>query len=134
MDVSKVNPEQAFQRFKNVRGKEFRPESLNAYFRRFKRALYLFLQYADNPEGWKYKGQSATARKSKLPKSRKTHDNGAVAAESVSSPQSVNSVPTMDYPFPLREGCVVRLRLPTDLRTSEVERLTSFMRTLVVES
>ena len=39
--------------------------------------------------------------------------------------------PTMIvYPFPLRQNCIVHLKLPDDLSMSEVESLVNMLRTL----
>ena len=40
----------------------------------------------------------------------------------------------MEYPFPLREGRPVFLRLPMDLKLAEVSRLTAYLKTLAVDS
>jgi hypothetical protein len=39
----------------------------------------------------------------------------------------------VEYPFPLRENCIVRLKLPSDLKVAEVERLAAFIRTLALD-
>lgn len=132
LDISKLDVEDVIQRFQNIHGKEFKPESLNAYFRRFRQAHSLYLQYVENPTAWKYKGQQSSTRKQKSKKA----DKNQSAEDTFEMPimQGSNSTQMVDYPFPLRENCIVRLKLPTDLKASEVERLTTFMRTLVTNS
>ena len=39
----------------------------------------------------------------------------------------------MEYPYPLRDGQLVRLVLPRDLTLAEVERLYAYMKTLAVQ-
>jgi hypothetical protein len=128
IDVSKMDVEDLLSRFQDAKGTKFTPGSLNAYFRRFRQAHDLFLQYIENPTGWKFKGQQSNAtRKARALKAEKGKDTDDAFEMPV--PQS-GSVPLVDYPFPLRDNCIVRLKLPADLKVTEVERLAAFMRTL----
>ncbi len=131
MNVTKLDVDDILQRFQNIHGKEFKPESLNAYFRRFRQALSLYLQYVDNPTAWKYKGQQSSTRKQKPKKADKNQHTDDAFEMPIT--QGSASTQMVDYPFPLRENCIVRLKLPTDLKTNEVERLATFMRTLVTD-
>lgn len=131
LDVSKLDVEDILQRFQNIHGKEFKPESLNAYFRRFRQAHLLYLQYVENPTAWKYKGQQSSPRKQKPKKADKNQNIEDTFEMPVT--QASNSTQMVDYPFPLRENFIVRLKLPTDLKANEVERLATFMRTLVAD-
>ncbi|RJP47829.1 MAG: hypothetical protein C4583_15875 [Anaerolineaceae bacterium] len=132
VDVRKLDVDVLLSQFQNLKGKNFKPNSLNTYFRRFKLALDMFLEYVDNPTGWKYKGQIAQNRK---PKNAKAAEKGTQKESGFEMPvtQSDDAVQMVDYPFPLREGCIVRLKLPVDLKAAEVERLTNFMRSIVLE-
>lgn len=130
LDVSKLDVDNLLSRFQNIKGKNFKPDSLNAYFRRFKQALEMFLEYVENPTGWKYKGQNSQNRKPKNSKTGKDSQNENNFEMPIS--QAEGSIQMVDYPFPLREGCIVRLKLPTDLKLSEVERLNNFMRSVVI--
>ncbi len=132
IDVSKLDVDSLFTRFQNMRGRDFKPESLDKYFRRFRMALKLFLNYVENPTGWKYGGQlGITSRKTKLNKSEK--DKPANETFEMPITQSGDSIQMVDYPFPLREKCIVRLKLPMDLKLDEVERLATFMRTFAID-
>jgi len=131
IDVSKLDIDNLFLRFRNMNEKKFKPASLNAYFRRFKLALEMFLEYVENPTGWKHKGQITQNRKSKSSKSEKNNQIDDTFEMPIS--QSDNSIQMMDYPFPLREGCIVRLKLPADLKISDVERLITFMRSIAID-
>jgi len=132
IDVSKLNVDDLFSRFQNIKGKNFKPDSLNAYFRRFRSALEMFLEYVENPTGWKYKGQSNQSRKPKNSKAGKDSQSENNFEMPISQSEGSNQM--VDYPFPLREGCIVRLKLPTDLKISEVERLANFMRSVVIDN
>lgn len=39
----------------------------------------------------------------------------------------------VDYPFPLRENCIAHLYLPARLSLNDVERISRYMRSLVLE-
>jgi hypothetical protein len=128
LDVSKVNPS-TLSAVQECERKSSRREP-QCLLSRFKRALNLFLQYADNP-GVEIQGTVSYSPQVEIAKSLNS-DNGAVAAESSEHTAKRELGATMDYPFPLR-GVACASALPTDLKTSKWND-TSFMRTLVVES
>lgn len=133
LDVSQIDVETFLTRFQNLKGKKFRPKSLDQYKRRFRQALNLYLQYVHDPSGWKPKN-------SDRPAPRKGNGNGdaepelraAVAPKIITTPIPAEAG-LVDYPYPLREGRIARLRLPSDLKMIEVRRLTAFMSTLAVD-
>ena len=133
MDVSRVDATELFRRFQNVRGKDFRPDSLNAYSRRFKQALDLFLRYTNDPTSWKFKGYTNTGRKTKPAKADQQQRDVLDDALEMPVSQTGSVTPMIDYQFPLRDNCIVRLKLPADLKVSEVDRLAAFMRILVLD-
>jgi len=132
LDVAKLDVDDLLKRFQNIHGKEFKPNSLSAYFRRFRQAHSLYLQYIENPTAWKFKGQQSSTRKQKQTKANRDQDTEDTFEMPIM--QGSNSTQMVDYPFPLRENCIVRLKLPTDLKANEIERLATFMRTLVTDS
>jgi hypothetical protein len=134
LDVRTLEVGDTFKRFQNKRAKDFTPESLEAYKRRFTLAVKSFLDYADNPGGWKPASRDTAKRGKKV---NGSDDAGsapstpsAVAQETRSSPPASGLI---DYPFPLRAGRPAYLRLPADLTAAEVKRLTTFLNSLVVE-
>lgn len=141
MDVTSIDVEDVIRRFQNLRARDFSPESLNAYARRFRNAVESFLQYVKDPAGWKpsakqpstksAKGQldtNATARSKR--DNNVTHEQ-AKESQIVEGPQVGGLI---EYPFPLRDNVVVRLRLPRDITAAEVKRLSGFMTALVVDT
>ena len=132
-DITQLDVEHLLERFRNLHATELTPNSLGAYERRFKGALQIYLEYVRNPTRWKYKGQSQPARK-KTAKPDGGASPKADDGEVIDAPGgSASSAQLLDYPFRLREDCIVRLRLPADLRVAEVERLATMMRTLAVD-
>src|SRR6266436_2030391 len=53
VDVSTIDPDDVVRRFKNLRAKDFKPESLETYASRFKNALSSYLAYTRDPGAWK---------------------------------------------------------------------------------
>mgnify|MGYP001296041567 CR=1 FL=1 len=142
LDISQLDVEDFLTRFRNLRGLEYKQDSLVEYERRFRRAIAMYLEYIRNPTGWKYGGpvntnrNGGTSRKdksSKVSETKSGYGSSTESLESASISVMANGVHMMDYPFPLRDGCIVRLRLPADLKVSEVERLAAFMRTVAID-
>jgi hypothetical protein len=139
LDVHQIDMDDFLTRFRNLKSLEYTPNSLSEYERRFKRAVDMFLGFVQDPSGWKHNGKANGGQKNKT-KNATSKTKGKVAqptsGEAVEiSTVTINSagIQMMDYPFPLRESCVVRLRLPSDLKVAEVERLAAFMRSVAVD-
>jgi hypothetical protein len=130
VDVTTIAPDDVVRRFKDLRAKDFKPNSLEVYGQRFKKALNSYLDYIRDPGAWKPSRQNRTLRSSRK---NGTEEEGAsdkqTDALSHRSPEQPRGG-LVDYPFPLRDGLTVRLMLPRDLKAVEVRRLTAFMSTL----
>jgi hypothetical protein len=132
IDVRTMNIDEILLRFKNIRNKDFTPDSLQVYERRFKRALKLFLQYQQSPSTWKYPSKTDAGRKqSNFKKETTQFKETSVNSLNI---QTASNIPMVDYPYPLRDNCIIRLKLPIDLKTADIDRLVSFLRTLAVDS
>jgi hypothetical protein len=132
VDVSTINVDDLVLKFRNMRKKEFTPDSLQVYERRFKQALHLFLEYHRDPVNWKFNNQTSTTRKPKVSSRRISHSLKTEMERFTSQPLTPGSM--VEYPYPLRENCIVRMKLPIDLKMAEIERLIAFLRTLVIDS
>lgn len=128
VDIRNLDIEETLTRFQNLRSKQFKPQVLEAYKRRFRQAVSSFLEYLGDPGNWNPTTRKPTAR---VPRSdRETSRTQEPAAM---SGRELPSAGLVEYPFPLREDQIVRLVLPRDLRKSEVKRLAAFMNTLAVD-
>jgi hypothetical protein len=138
IDLSQLDVEGLIVRFRNLKGLDYTPNSITEYERRFKRAIEMFLRYAEDPN-WTHNGQSSQVKKNNTQQGAsktKSRRNPASQNEIVETSNiAINSagIQMMDYPFPLRESCVVRLRLPADLKIAEVERLAAFMKSVAID-
>lgn len=136
-DIRRLDTADLFRRFQNKRGKDFIPESLETYKRRFTVARASFLEYAADPSSWKppFHGR---ARRTAQPE--KLRDTPAAPVETLRTtptsavPQRALSQDFIDYPFPLRPGRIAQIRLPADLTSAEARRLSAFLASLALDA
>jgi hypothetical protein len=130
VDVRTLDVDETLRRFKNLRGKDLKPDSIAAYDQRFRFAVKSFLDYVDDPAAWK-PNTRAPERNGRS----KAKESGAQpgANGSAVSPTTPASGGGISYPFPLLDGFVAQLVLPKDLKTADIKRMATFMSTLVVE-
>src|SRR5262249_4879216 len=62
IDLSQLDVEGLIVRFRNLKGLDYTPNSLTEYERRFKRAIEMFLKYAEDPN-WTHNGHSSQVKK-----------------------------------------------------------------------
>ncbi|MGE0455887.1 MAG: hypothetical protein AB7O37_19400 [Vicinamibacteria bacterium] len=129
LDISTVDVDGLLRRFRTLKGREYKPDSLKEYERRFRKAHASYLGYLKDPSSWKIGGQERPPRNGKLERGRP----GAESAEEVEKATLPPTVGFVEYPFPLREGRIARMSLPTDLKSADVRRLSAFLATLVVD-
>jgi len=128
VDVRQLDVDDTIIRFRNLKAKDLRPDSLGTYESRFRLAVRSFIQYLDDPGGWKpaARPQAAGPRNGK---GKAANDNGEPHEQE--TPVLTGGLVT--YPFPIRTGLVARLALPPDLKRAELQRVTAFMGTLTVD-
>lgn len=136
LDARKLDLNDVFLRFQNKRGKDFIPESLETYMRRFTLAHRAFLDYVADPTSWKPPFRDRSSSKidrvsSPLPSPSATQSG--IFAAAASAPRKEGIAELVDYPFPLRDGRIVRLHLPVDLKAADVRRLIAFLNSLVID-
>jgi hypothetical protein len=125
LDITSLDVESLLKRFRNLKAKAYTPDSLREYERRFRKAYSSYMAYVQDPTSWKVASRGSSPRNTKADKAQPE------AAKSSSAPTPAHGL--VEYPFPLREGRIVRLVLPADLKSAEVKRLTAFLATLVVD-
>lgn len=131
VDVRTLDIDDALRRFQNKRGREFKPATVRAYQQRFRFAVEEFLRYVADPSSWRSPSRVAATRKEPRRPSAKeisprTSDFTSTGPEAAAE--------WLDYPFPLREGRIARLRLPPDLKVAEARRLSAYLMALAVDS
>ncbi len=128
VDIKTLDLDGTVARFQNLKKKEFKPNVLETYRRRFKQAVSSYLSYLEDPGNWKPRSAERAPRQERNGGRQRQADSSLS-----SSGHELPSAGLVEYPFPLREGQTVRLILPRDLKRAEVKRLTAFMSTLTVD-
>ncbi len=109
IEVSELDIDDLILRFKNLKAKKFKPQSLAAYDRRFRRAVQLFNDYVSDPSRWKPSNIVSTGEK----KRSKNDETGTeVTSGSVNEGGSgiVENNSMVNYPFPLRPDSIAGLK------------------------
>jgi hypothetical protein len=133
VDVRSVDVEELIGRFTNLAKQDFTPQSLATYQSRFRKALSMYIEYLNNPAGYRphLRGRTSgppgtqTLAPDRIKPSRATSGGGR--ASSAKTPASM-----VRYPFPIRPLVLAELSLPVDLRPEEAERLGAFIASLAV--
>jgi hypothetical protein len=131
--------EDFMSRFETKAGHKYTPDSLNAYRRRFTRAIELYKQYLE------VGAANFKAPAGRAPRRRAVASNGVVRtpvilpldpATGTSSATAAVATPVdglLDYPFPLSSGQLAHLHLPVRLEKDDAERMAVLIRALVYE-
>src|SRR5262245_37273094 len=53
VDLKNMDVEETLLRFQNLKAREFKPNVLDTYKRRFRQAISSYLSYLEDPGGWK---------------------------------------------------------------------------------
>lgn len=132
IDITSIDIEDAITRFKNKQARNYKPQSLEAYGRRFRNAVASYLEYIQDPGAWK-PGSRQIQAVSSGPNNNSKQKQKMTKADAQIASQPASGRGLIDYPFPLREGVTVRLMLPRDITVNEVKRLNAFMSTLAID-
>ncbi len=127
VDIETLDVEDALTRFQNLKKKDFKPAVLETYKRRFRQAVTSYLAYLQDPGGWKPR----TVDRSSTRENR--NDTVRAVDTTTTSQHELPQTGFVEYPYPLRDGQIARLVLPRDLSTSEVKRLSAFLKTLAID-
>jgi hypothetical protein len=131
-DITTVDVDDLLLRFQNLKKKDYTPQVLELYKKRFRKATASYLSYLENPGSWKPSTQErpTTSRRNDRPEKRQPTTE-QVASSEARYRESSNEV---EYRFPLRAGVMARIVLPRDLTRDDVNRLSAFMSMLVVSA
>ena len=138
LDISTLDIDDLFNRFKNLNSRKFKPRSLRDYESRFRRAVTSYLQYVKDPAAWKYPSRASAGRVPRRP-SQPNHttdrDESSDVQQSVTdvSDHSPPREDVQEYVYPFRPDRMARLTIPRDATTAEINRLVAWARTLAVD-
>jgi len=139
VDIRNLDMEGTLRRFENLKRKDFKPQVLEVYKTRFRQAVKSYLEYLDDPGGWKpaTRERAAQSERNGRSKSKEVAQKPASGSFEPSTPAPALPLEqkgrVIDYPFPLREAVIAHLWLPADLKRADVKRLIAFMNTLVMD-
>jgi hypothetical protein len=95
----------------------------------------LYEEYLANPSG--FRPQVRPTRKPTEKKDAQERKGDQLPGGDGATPPPVDPPPpgpnVVDYPFPLRQGVIVHLMLPPDLRRAEAKRLGTFIEALAMD-
>jgi hypothetical protein len=133
-DVRTFDIDEYMSRFENMSLGKYSAESLRAYRSRFRKAVEAYRSYLADPN-WKPtmrrpRNSGGEASSGKGPSKR---PSGGPPPLADAPPASVAEGSLITYPFPLKSGQMAQLHLPTHLDREDAERLTYFIRALVLE-
>jgi hypothetical protein len=128
VDLSELDVDEYIKRFQTLAGSKYRAETVTVYGRRIKNAIEAHSYYLENGKPPSFKRSSARKSDGEPPKT--TASKPGPTKSSTSPPVSVTEMWDLDYP--LSSG-MVHMRLPKRMTKSDVDRLSTVLRTLQVE-
>lgn len=138
-DLRNVDLDQVFDRFQNLQGTAYTPDSLQVYKSRTNTALTDFLAWVENPSAFRpVSAQKSRANNVKKQVSRGSSPKSASKSTPRLAPSSTSSRADerpgqIVVPVPLREGITVEIcNLPADLTEAEAARLASIIQAYAV--
>ncbi len=128
-DLRQVNIDDIANRFGNLEGSKYKPNSLLVYKSRLTKALDDFMRYKDNPSTF-VTGADSKRTKTKKPDKITTEIKPIDSfTDNVKTGQG-----TFNIPIPLRTGCIIQLNgVPTDLTASEANKIAKVVVALATE-
>jgi hypothetical protein len=133
-DLRRVDVDELMERFFNLEGARYSPDSMRTYKSRVNTSVSDFLRYRENPAGFKVQGQRRS-RARKEPENGETKDPARTdcgsrkGGKQNSIEENVNgTVDTVDLPVPIRLRHIVTVSgLPHDLKRSEAQRIANIV-------
>ena len=131
-DVTKLDIDQVTQRFHNLKGNSFRPDSVKLYKSRAQSAIRDFAAYKKDPLSFKPALEQRASRnidaKPKSPASDKTETTTSLPHASASF-QTEGLV----FPIPLRPDVTVKIAgIPPDLTQAEARKISNVIAALAI--
>jgi hypothetical protein len=133
-DVRSFDIDEYVERFQNRSIGKYSAESLRAYRQRFRKAIEAYRAYLADPN-WRPPPSRAPRPKNQNgePTKRAKRKTQNDADDPPASPPPPSSA-LIAYPFPLKNGQMAQLHLPTQgLDREDADRLTHFIRALVFD-
>lgn len=138
--ILELDTEDTMSRFKNLTLGSYREESYITYQSRFSKAIDWYQTFLANP-GWVPKTRERSNKISQQqPSTKRVEKNINVNKQShAESNESgdvlsvVGPANVIAYPFPLKNGKIAQMLLPEGIESSDVDRMTAFLKALVID-
>ena len=136
-DVSAINLDAVMDRFTNLQGKAYNPQSLRTYKSRVKSALDDFLRYVENPLAFKPKVQvrerKLTTAKSPSGEGTKTSDGPMAEVQRSSTAAVAGPMASSILPIPIRADLTIYIQgLPFDLSEAEAKKIANVVQAMAM--
>lgn len=129
-DLRKLDVDALVARFGNLKGSDFKPDSLRVYRSRLLSVLDDFTRYRSDPLG--FKPQTPRRERAERPARAGSNDGASDRADTktnaakVADAETANSDDAMSivFPIPIRPGVIVKIAgIPSDLTPDEAEKI-----------
>ncbi len=137
-DLREIDIDRTFSMFENLKGKEYKPESLLVFKSRLKSALTDFESYIDSPSQFKpssaqrqRKSSKTSQGEQKVPGALMSKPTRAIdVSDNIDETLPSNEEPRhIVIPIPLRQGLTIKIHnIPADLTTMEAEKLAAIIK------
>jgi site-specific recombinase XerC len=139
LDLRKIDKDLVFQRFMNLRGRDYNPQSLAVYKSRFASALNDFFSWNEDPLGFRPAAglkikQAVVSKvgkaKAALPVKKAAQSTTELSVNPVKldAPSTHKHTELIDLPIPLRPGVMVHVTgLPLDLSADEAKKISGIV-------
>ncbi len=130
VEISSIDMDDYIIRFKNLALDRYNSDSYNSYKARASRALNWYKNFLSNP-GWvpPIRKSPSTAVNKKETTGRQKETRAEVSNIKYSNDQQE----LVSFPFPMSDGSMASLYLPKHITIDDAERLSDFVRTLVIK-
>lgn len=131
-DLRQVDLEMAIHRFMNLRGTEYKPESLRVYESRMRSAVADFTQWVENPST--YKPSTGRMRSDNGKKAEPSTRTAPKMISPTAPTEHAHQTPPMQavsltVPVPIRRDLYVTINgIPPDLTAEEAEKIANVIR------
>jgi hypothetical protein len=131
-DVTILDLDLVTTKFLNLRGKDFKQDSVKVYKSRVESSIRDFVAYKNDPLGFK----PNIGQRERKP----TDDKTSIKSSPLKNTQSTQSVSpeahvdAMVFPIPIRPGLVVKVAgIPPDLSAAEARKISNVIMALAIE-
>jgi len=131
-DLRAVDVDDIYERFKNLHGNDFKPDSLRVYHSRLSSAISDFLEWRSDPASFRpsVKKRRSVSRKSNIEPNREkeSHQTAHNSSNTSSRTRRHSEESGISIPIPLRAGLMIEVSgVPDDLTRAEAKKIAAIV-------